>query len=47
MTALSDRSYIVTGAASGIGFGVVTKLVAEGANVLMVDLKQEALASAG
>jgi NAD(P)-dependent dehydrogenase (short-subunit alcohol dehydrogenase family) len=35
---LSDKSAIVTGGAMGIGFGIVTRLVEAGANVLISDL---------
>jgi NAD(P)-dependent dehydrogenase (short-subunit alcohol dehydrogenase family) len=40
----ADRVVIVTGAGSGIGRGTVELLVAEGANVIAVDLSDEHLA---
>lgn len=46
MSEFSDRSFIVTGGASGIGLGVVRHLAANGAKVTMVDLKSETLAQA-
>ncbi len=39
----TDRSVIVTGAASGIGRATVARLAAEGANVLACDVVAEAL----
>jgi 2-deoxy-D-gluconate 3-dehydrogenase len=38
---LSDKNAIVTGGAMGIGFGIVTRLVEAGANVLLADLDWE------
>lgn len=47
MTArLSGKRAIVTGAASGIGLATVERLVAEGARVVMMDVRHEALAEA-
>lgn len=46
MTEFKDKSYIVTGGASGIGFGVVKHLAANGARVTVVDVKTEALDAA-
>lgn len=43
---LAGRSYIVTGAASGIGFGVTEMIAARGGRVLMVDLDQSRLDTA-
>ena len=39
----ANRTAIVTGAASGIGFSVVTRLIAEGANVVLADVDDAAL----
>ena len=39
---LSGRTVVVTGAASGIGAGIVRGLAAEGANVVLADLNLEA-----
>jgi NAD(P)-dependent dehydrogenase (short-subunit alcohol dehydrogenase family) len=38
---LEDRVAIVTGAASGIGYGIATRLIAEGANVAIADINVE------
>ena len=38
--ALQDRIIIVTGAASGIGKGIVTRLAADGATVVVADLDE-------
>ncbi|WP_208539163.1 SDR family NAD(P)-dependent oxidoreductase [Algihabitans albus] len=43
----SDKVVLVTGAASGIGRAVVTRLSAEGAATVRVDLAAEALKAAG
>lgn len=40
---VADRTYVVTGAASGIGEAIARALVAEGARVLIVDVQAEAL----
>ncbi len=40
---LADKSVIVTGAVSGIGRACVELLAGEGANVVLVDLRQEAV----
>ncbi len=42
MGTLDDRVAIVTGAASGIGAATATRLVAEGARVLLADIQDEA-----
>jgi len=42
---LHGRTYLVTGAASGIGRGTTARLVEAGANVAMVDLDGERLAA--
>ncbi len=42
---LSGRTVVVTGAASGIGAGIVRGLAAEGANVVLADLNLEAAQS--
>jgi NAD(P)-dependent dehydrogenase (short-subunit alcohol dehydrogenase family) len=42
MTRLSDRTVLVTGAASGIGRATVERLLAEGATVVGVDLAEPA-----
>jgi 3-oxoacyl-[acyl-carrier protein] reductase len=46
MQALSDKVAIVTGAAGGIGVGIVTSLVTEGARVVVTDLTDERLEGA-
>lgn len=43
---LSRRVALVTGAAGGIGKAIADKLVAEGANVVLTDVTQDALAEA-
>ena len=43
---LSRRTYLVTGAASGIGLSTSKILAENGANVLMVDINEEALCKA-
>src|SRR3954453_3420896 len=42
----SGRRAVITGGASGIGLGVATRLVAEGASVCLWDLDQDALNAA-
>jgi 3-oxoacyl-[acyl-carrier protein] reductase len=42
----ADRRAVIAGGASGIGLGVATRLVAEGASVCLWDLDQDALARA-
>jgi NAD(P)-dependent dehydrogenase (short-subunit alcohol dehydrogenase family) len=42
---LADRTYVVTGAASGIGRAAALRLVDEGANVGLVDLDADAAAA--
>ena len=42
MTVLTDRIIIVTGAASGIGKGIATRLAADGATVVVADLDARA-----
>jgi len=46
MTEFRNKSFIVTGGASGIGLGVARRLAAAGARVTVVDLRPEALATA-
>ncbi|OGY25852.1 MAG: SDR family oxidoreductase, partial [Candidatus Woykebacteria bacterium RBG_16_43_9] len=43
---LSSKVAIVTGGASGIGFGIASRLAESGANVVIADLKEEAAAEA-
>lgn len=38
---LSDRRYLITGAARGIGLAIATRLVAEGARVMLADVLAE------
>ena len=45
MKRLEDKVVIVTGATGGIGEATVKLFIEEGANVLMVDLKEEDLIS--
>ncbi len=40
---LSGKIAVVTGGASGIGKGIATRLVAEGAQVIIADIQQDAL----
>ena len=42
MTRLKDKVAIVTGAGSGFGEGIARKFIAEGAKVLLVDLRGDA-----
>ncbi len=39
---LKDKTCIITGAASGIGHGIAERFIADGANVVIADLKLEA-----
>ncbi|MGO1349084.1 MAG: SDR family NAD(P)-dependent oxidoreductase, partial [Brevibacterium aurantiacum] len=41
MSALDNRIIIVTGAASGIGKGIATRLAADGATVVVADLDEK------
>ena len=43
---LADKIAIVTGAASGIGLAIARRYVAEGANVVLADLKEDAAKAA-
>ena len=43
---MNDGVIIVTGAATGLGLGIVEALLAKGARVVLVDIKHEALAEA-
>jgi NADP-dependent 3-hydroxy acid dehydrogenase YdfG len=46
MTDVRRKTTCVSGAASGVGFGIVCALAQAGANVAMVDIRAEALAEA-
>lgn len=46
MSLLEDRTAIITGAAQGLGFAIAEAFVAEGANVILGDLNEEAAISA-
>lgn len=46
MDQLEGRTAVITGAASGIGLAVATALVAEGVNVVLADLDEEAAGAA-
>jgi NAD(P)-dependent dehydrogenase (short-subunit alcohol dehydrogenase family) len=41
MKTLSERVVVVTGGAQGLGEGIVRRLAADGANVVIADLKYE------
>jgi len=43
---LQNKVAVITGAASGIGFGITQALVAEGVNVAMLDVEENALLAA-
>ncbi|CAN5627997.1 hypothetical protein BH24CHL9_BH24CHL9_16330 [soil metagenome] len=47
MGGAEGRRAVVTGAASGIGFAVVERLLKEGASVLEVDINAEGMAALG
>ena len=47
MRGLGGRAFVVTGAASGIGYAICRRLVEEGARVAMIDRDEERLAAAG
>ena len=40
---ISGKTAIVTGAASGIGLGIATALAEAGVNVVMVDIRKDAV----
>ena len=42
--ALTGKVVLVTGAAQGIGRGIALRLAKEGADIALVDLKEEGLA---
>ena len=46
MDQLQNKVAVITGAASGIGLGIVRALIAEGVHVAMLDVQSDALASA-
>src|SRR5438874_2341387 len=46
MKELGGKTAVVTGAASGIGFGLASRFAAEGMQVVMADIEEEALAKA-
>ena len=41
MGSLDNRVAIVTGSATGIGYGIAKRLASDGANIVMVDLDTE------
>lgn len=43
MTDLSGKVAVVTGAASGIGFAIAERCIAEGMNVVLADIEEDAL----
>jgi NAD(P)-dependent dehydrogenase (short-subunit alcohol dehydrogenase family) len=43
---ISGKTAIVTGAASGIGLGIATALAEAGANVVMADIRKDAVEQA-
>ena len=43
---LKDKTAIITGAARGIGFATTKKFLSEGANVVLMDLKETDLNTA-
>lgn len=45
MNRLNNKTAIITGAAGGIGFGIATAFAAEGANLALTDINEEALHS--
>src|SRR6476661_7023231 len=46
MTRFADRVAIVTGAAQGMGFAIASRLLSEGARVVLADLNRAGLARA-
>lgn len=47
MNDISDKTAIVTGAASGIGLGISTALAEAGANVVMADIQKDVVDAGG
>lgn len=46
MKALARKTAVVTGAASGLGFAMAKRFAAEGMNIVLADIEQDALARA-
>ena len=46
MTRLTDKICLITGAAQGIGLATATKFAREGATVVVLDMKPEAVQAA-
>lgn len=46
MDPIQGKTAVVTGAASGIGLGITRALIAEGVNVAMLDVEEQALSNA-
>ena len=47
MKEFNDRVAVITGAASGIGFGIAEHCIRKGINVVMADVEEQALVEAG
>ncbi len=46
MARFTDKVVIITGAASGLGLGSAVRIASEGADLVLVDLKKDALEAA-